>query len=131
MSTTATLSTTHASQTSSPLTSLQCAQEYAALQNALQAGDLAAARRAYDTFWQEVAAQTESGRLFVPNAQTGHDLQAVGHSLRSANIPSAQRAFVMFHQNMLGAESNVPSKFSKPAAPYPARRQFHGSNSDR
>jgi hypothetical protein len=107
MSTTAIASKTHASQTNIPLTSSQCAQDFAALQNALQAGDLAAARRAYEQFWHEVARQNGPIQLFVPNAQTGYDLQAVGSSLNSANIPGARRAFAMFQKDMLGAEPGI------------------------
>jgi hypothetical protein len=108
MSTAAIASTNHAPQTKIPLTSSQCAQDYATLQNALQAGDLAAARRAYNGFWEEVARQNGPIQLFVPNAQTGYDLQAVGSSLNSANIPGARRAFAMFQKDMLGAEPNTP-----------------------
>jgi hypothetical protein len=109
----------HAPQTNIPLTSSQCAQDYAALQNALQAGDLAAARGAYEVFWQEVATQAGSAQLFLPNAQTGYDLQAVGNSLNSANIPGAQRAFAMFQKDMLGAEPSIPHQIlhaSRPTA---------------
>jgi hypothetical protein len=46
MNITATASTIDAPQTNIPFSSSPCAQAYAALQNALQAGDLAAARGA-------------------------------------------------------------------------------------
>jgi hypothetical protein len=117
MSTTAIASTTHAPQTNIPLTSSQCAQDYAALQNALQAGDLAAARQAYELFWQEVGRQTGPTHLFVPNAQTGFDLQAVGSSLDSANIAGAQRAFAMFRKDMLGAEPSIPHQILQASRP--------------
>jgi hypothetical protein len=73
------------------------------LQNALQAGDLAAARGAFAEFWQGVATQTGTDHLFLPNPQTSHALQAVGNSLNLANIPGAQRAFAMFRMDMMGA----------------------------
>jgi hypothetical protein len=99
---------THAPQTNIPISSSQCAQNFAALQNAVQAGDLAAARGAYAMFWQDVAAQEGPGRLFVPNAQTGHDLQAVGISLSSADMPGARRAFAMFQRDMLAPVQSPP-----------------------
>jgi hypothetical protein len=124
MSTAAIASTTHAPQTKIPLTSSQCAQDYAALQNALQAGDLAAARRAYELFWKEVARQNGPTQLFLPNAQTGHDLQTLGSSLNSANIPGARRAFAMFQKDMLGAEPNIPSQMLHPSRPSSATPQL-------
>jgi len=93
--------TTHAPQTNIPISSSQCAQNFAALQNAVQAGDLAAARGAYEMFWRDVAAQDGPDHLFLPNAQTGHDLQAMGLSLSSADIAGARRAFAMFQMDML------------------------------
>jgi len=110
MSIIATASTTHASQIKIPLSSSQCAEDYAALQNALQAGDLAAARGAYDVFWQNVATKAGPARLFIPNVQTSHDLQALGHSLKSANMHGAQRAFAMFQKDMLEAEPSTPEQ---------------------
>jgi hypothetical protein len=107
MNTSAIASTTHAPQTKIPLSSSQAAHDYAALQNALQAGDLEAARGAYAAFWQDVATQAGPAHLFVPNAQTGHDLQAMGHSLSVANIAGAQRAFAMFQVDMLRAEPSA------------------------
>jgi hypothetical protein len=99
---------THAPQTHIPISSSQCAQNFAALQNAVQAGDLAAARGAYEMFWRDVAAQDGPGQLFLPNAQTGHDLQAMGTSLNSADIAGARRAFAMFQRDML-APVQAPS----------------------
>jgi hypothetical protein len=92
---------THAPQTQIPILSSQCAQNFATLQNAVQAGDLAAARGAFAMFWQDVVTQEEPGRLFLPNAQTSHDMQAVGLSLSSADIAGARRAFAMFQRDML------------------------------
>jgi hypothetical protein len=98
----ATASTTHAPQTHIPNSSRQqCAQDFATLQNAVQAGDLAAARGAYATFWEDVVAQDGPGQLFLPNAQTGHDLQAVGISLNSGDMAGARRAFAMFQRDTL------------------------------
>jgi hypothetical protein len=108
MNTTAFVSTIHASQTKIPLSSSQCAEDYAALQNAVQAGNLAAARGAYDAFWQDVATQAGPAHLFLPNVQTSHALQAVGNSLNSANIPGAQWAFAMFQKDMLEAAPSAP-----------------------
>jgi hypothetical protein len=101
-------STTHATQTKIPLSSSQCAQVFATLQNALQAGDLAAARRAYAVFCQDVAAQAGPACLFLPNAQTGHDLQTLGNSLNGANMPGAKRAFAMFLMDMLHSSPSTP-----------------------
>src|SRR5580704_13884560 len=92
---------THAPQTNIPILSSQCAQNFATLQNAVQAGDLAAARGAFTLFCQDVATQEGPGHLFLPNAQTSHDLQAVGMSLSSANMAAARRAFAMFQRDML------------------------------
>jgi hypothetical protein len=103
-------STTHAPQTKIPLSSSQCAQNFATLQNALQAGDLSAARRAYAVFCQDVAAQTGAACLFLPNAQTGHDLQTLGNSLNLANIPGAKRAFAMFLMDMLSTGPSTPKQ---------------------
>jgi len=93
--------TSHDPQTNIPITSSQCAQDFAALQNAVQAGDLDAARGAYAMFWRDIARQDGPGHLFVPNAQTCHDLQAVGLSLNTANMAGARRAFAMFQRDML------------------------------
>jgi hypothetical protein len=57
MNTMAIASTTYASQTNISISSSQRAQNFAALQNAVQAGDLATARGAYAKFWQDVASQ--------------------------------------------------------------------------
>jgi hypothetical protein len=109
-------STTHAPQTHIPISSSPCAQNFAALQNAVQAGDLAAARGAYAMFCQDVATQDGPGYLFVPNAQTSHDLQAVGISLNSADVAGARRAFAMLQKDMLAPVQTPPFKFSTPAA---------------
>ena len=101
---------THAPQTHIPISSSQCAQNFAALQNAVQAGDLAAARGAYEMFWRDVAAQDGPGQLFLPNAQTGHDLQTLGNSLNLANIPGAKRAFAMFLMDMLSTGPSTPKQ---------------------
>jgi ABC-type uncharacterized transport system permease subunit len=117
MNITTIVSTTHAPQTKIPLTSSQCAQDYATLQNALQAGDLAASRGAYEVFWQAVATQAGPAHLFLSNAQTGYDLQAVGNSLNSANISGAKRAFAMFQKDMLGGEPNIPHQILRTSRP--------------
>jgi hypothetical protein len=116
MNTIAIASATHAPQTNIPISSSQCAQNFAALQNAVQAGDLAAARGAYAMFWQDVATQEGPGHLFLPNAQSGHDLQAVGISLNSADVAGARRAFAMFQRDMLAPVQAPSFKFSTPAA---------------
>ena len=97
-----TASITHAPPPNIPISTSQCAQGFAALQNALQAGDLAAARGAYAGFWQVVAPPTGASRMYLPNAQTSHDLQTVGDSLNSANLAAARWAFAMFQKRMLG-----------------------------
>jgi len=113
----ATASSTHAPQTNIPnLSSQQCAQNFATLQNAVQAGDLAAARGAYATFWQDVATQDGPGHLFLPDAQTGHDLQAVGISLSSGDMAGARRAFAMFQRDTLTPVQAPRFEFSKLAA---------------
>ncbi|HEV7926831.1 MAG TPA: hypothetical protein VGR14_15835 [Verrucomicrobiae bacterium] len=114
----ATASSTHAPQTHIPnLSSQKCAQDFATLQNAVQAGDLAAARGAYDTFWQDVATQDGPGHLFLPNAQTGHDLQAVGISLTSGDMAGARRAFAMFQRDTLTpVQSSARFEFATHAA---------------
>jgi hypothetical protein len=106
----------HAPQTNIPISSSQCAQDFAALQNAVQAGDLAAARGAYAMFWQDIAKQDGPGRLFLPNAQTGHDLQAMGLSLNTADMAGARRAFAMFQRDMLAPTQAPAFAFSTPAA---------------
>src|SRR5665213_495411 len=88
----------YAPKTNIPILFSPGAQNFSALQNAVQAGDLAAACGAYAMFWQEVAAKGASGHLFLRNAQTGHDLQAVGISLTSANMAGARRAFAMLQR---------------------------------
>jgi hypothetical protein len=100
--------TTHAPQTNIPISSSQCAQNFAALQNSVQASDLAAARGAYAMFWQDVATQGGPGHLFLPNAQTGHDLQAMGLSLKAADMAGARRAFAMFQRDMLAPVQAPP-----------------------
>jgi hypothetical protein len=47
--------TTYAPQSKNPLPSSQGAEDFASLQDALQAGDLAAACGVYARFWQEAA----------------------------------------------------------------------------
>jgi hypothetical protein len=96
---------THAPQTNIPIFSSPCAQNFATLQNAVQAGDLAAARGAFTMFWQDVVTKEGPGHLFVPNAQTSDDLQAVGLSLSSADMAGARRAFAMFQRDMLTPET--------------------------
>jgi len=98
---------THEPRTNIPISASQCAQGFAALQNALQAGDLAAAREAFAGFWQEVAKQTGPSHLFLPDAQTSDDLQAVGHSLTSANMTAARWAFALFQKDIFGAGNSL------------------------
>ncbi len=113
----ATASSTHAPQTNIPnLSRQQCAQNFATLQNAVQAGDLAAARGAYAMFRRDVATQDGPGHLFLPNAQTGHDLQAVGVSLTSGDIAGARRAFAMFQRDTLTPVQSTRFDFLNPGA---------------
>ena len=91
----------HDPQAEIPISSSQCAQNFAALQNAVQAGDLAAARGAFTLFWENVVNKDGPGHLFLPTAQTSHDLQAVGVSLSTADMAGARRAFAMLQRDML------------------------------
>jgi hypothetical protein len=102
MNVTAIASTTHALSTNIQIELGQSAGDFAALQKALEAGDVTAARRAYALFRQDVATQAGPATLFSANSQAGHDLQAVGNSLSAADIGGAQTAFAAMERDMSG-----------------------------
>jgi hypothetical protein len=86
-------SPTHEFQTSIQMAHPQNARNLAALQNAIQVGDVATARAALSAFQQDVAGQIGPATLFAPDSQTGHDLQAVASSLKS-NRAAARPSFL-------------------------------------
>jgi hypothetical protein len=102
MNITAIASTTHALPTNIQIELGQSAGDFTALQEALQTGNLSAARRAYAVFRQDVATQAGPAALFSPNTQAGHDLQAVGNSLNAADIRGAQTAFGALERDISG-----------------------------
>jgi len=103
----ATASSIHEPQTNISISARRCAEGFAALQNALQAGNLAAAREAHAGFWEDVAMETRTRHLFLPDAQTSHDLQAVGHSLGSGDMAGARWAFAMYQKNLVDSSPDA------------------------
>jgi hypothetical protein len=108
MNITAIASTTHALPTNIQIELGPSAGDFAALQAALDAGDLAAARRAFALFRQDVATQAKPASLFSSNTQAGHDLQAVGNSLNAADIRGAQAALAAAERDVAGKASGSP-----------------------
>jgi hypothetical protein len=95
-------STTHALPSNIQIELGQSAGDFAALQTALGAGDLVAARRAFALFRHDVATQPGPANLFSPNTQAGHDLQAVGNSLNAADLGGARTALAAVEREMGG-----------------------------
>jgi len=102
MNITAISSNPHALATNIQIELGQSAGDFAALQSALQAGDLVAARRTWGAFRQDVAAQGGPASLLSPNSQAGHDLQAVGNSLNAADLGGARTALAAVEREMGG-----------------------------
>lgn len=89
-------------------------QDFEALQNTLQSGNLNAAQRAFAAFQQDVqktAQMAGANSIFSPGTQASKDLQDVGGQLRSANLPGAQKAFATLLQDIQTAgqsPANLP-----------------------
>ena len=68
----------------------QRAEDFTALHNTLQAGNLAAAQSAFAAFQQDVQKTAQlagPASLFGPGTQASKDLQNLGNALKSANKP--------------------------------------------
>jgi hypothetical protein len=81
-------------------------QDFTALQNALQSGNVATAQRAFAAFEQDLqkaSALTGPSSLFAPGTQTSKDLQTLGDALKTADLAGAQRAFATLKQDIQSA----------------------------
>ena len=88
-------------------------QDFDALQNTLQAGNLSGAQIAFGAFLQDVQKTAQvagPASLFGPGTQASRDLQTLGGALRSANLAGAQKAFAILQQDIqiAGQSGNSP-----------------------
>ena len=78
-------------------------EDFATLQNTLQAGNIPAAQSAFAAFLQDVqktAQMAGPASLFGPGTQASKDLQALGSALKSADLTGAQKAFATLEQDI-------------------------------
>jgi hypothetical protein len=83
----------------------QRAQDFKALSNALQSGDLSGAQQALTAFQQDVQNVSKSSpwsQLFGQNTQAGNDLKTLQNALQSGDLTGAQQAFASLKQDIQG-----------------------------
>ncbi|HAM73060.1 MAG TPA: hypothetical protein DCM86_15585 [Verrucomicrobiales bacterium] len=80
----------------------QLFKDLKALRSALKAGDIDAAKAAYDKLQKDIAASAKSGGTpkIDPNSQAAKDLAAIGTALESKDIQAAQNAFASFGKDL-------------------------------
>ncbi len=91
----------------------QRSQDFEALQNMLQSGNLGGAQQAFAAFQQDVqktAQLSGSSSLFAPGTPASRDMQTLGGALSAANLQGAQRAFATLLQDIQNAgPASTPS----------------------
>lgn len=96
-------------------------QDFQALQNNLQAGNLSGAQTAFGAFLQDVHTTSQAAgasSLFAPGTQASRDLEALGGALKSANLPGAQKAFASLEQDIQSIAGTTATS-SLPRAHHP------------
>ena len=89
----------------------QRAQDFNALQSALQSGDLSGAQQAFAAFQKDMpasaqAAQTaQTNSASTPNSQGAKDFQALQSALGSGDLSGAQQAFASLQKDLQSAGS--------------------------
>jgi ribosomal protein S20 len=89
----------------------QRAQDFKALQSALQSGDLSGAQQAFAAFQKDMpasaqAAQTaQANSASTPNSQGAKDFQALQSALGSGDLSGAQQAFASLQKDLQSAGS--------------------------
>ena len=82
------------------------AQDFKALQTALQAGDLSGAQQAFATLQKDQPASSQAAQTAnapSQNSQGAKDLQALQGALTSGDVSGAQQAFAALKQDIQGA----------------------------
>jgi hypothetical protein len=95
----------------------QRSQDFAALQNNLQSGNITSAQRAFAAFLQDVqktSVGAGSGNLFAPGTPASRDLQTLGSALKSANLNGAQQAFAALQQDIHAQGQTGPAPTPAP-----------------
>ncbi len=88
--------------------------DFKSLQDALKNGDLAGAKKAFDSLQKsaQLNGQDPTGQLFGPNDQLNADFKAVGDALASGNLTDAKTAFAKLQQDMQAARDAAEAKKS-------------------
>ena len=98
-------STTHSCSPDVQNPFAQRAQDFKALSNALQSGDLASAQQAFDAFQQNIPnnPSSQTGQNSNQTSPLGKNLQALQSALQSGDLSGAQQAFATLKQDMQSA----------------------------
>jgi hypothetical protein len=100
-------------------------QDFNALQNALQSGNISNAQSAFAAFLQDVqatASKAGPNSLFHPGSQPSKDLDALGSALKSANLSGARTAFAALTQDIQTSPQPVSGE---PLAIAPPHHHLH------
>jgi len=84
----------------------QGAQDFKALQSALQSGDLSGAQQAFATLQQDLPSSTQTTKSTATSSQTtptAKDFQALQSALSSGDLSGAQQAFASLKQDLQSA----------------------------
>jgi hypothetical protein len=83
---------------------VQFVNDFNAIGNALQSGNLSSAQSALATFQQDLPgnAQTPSNQPFGNNTQANADYQSLAGALQSGDLVSAQKAFASLQNDLEG-----------------------------
>jgi hypothetical protein len=92
-------------QASDPSSFKQRSQDFKALANALQSGDLSSAQSAFAAFQKDLpsSSQANSSQPFGQNSQANTDFQTLQNSLASGDISGAQSAFTALKKDLKSA----------------------------
>ena len=97
----------------------QRTQDFTALQNALQSGDLADAQKAFASFQQDIKGSGQaSGRHHHhgagQNGQLTKDVAALQDALQTGDVTSAQKAFATFQKDIQNLRNARQAQHSRP-----------------
>jgi len=90
-------------QTNAPTPWQQRAQDFKALANALQSGDLTGAQQAFAALQKDQPGSTSTTSASGQNSQASNDFQSLQNALQSGDLSGAQQAFASLKQDLQGA----------------------------
>jgi hypothetical protein len=92
-------------QATDPSSFQQRSQDFKALANALQSGDLSSAQSAFAAFQKDLpsSSQASSNQPFGQNSQANKDFQTLQTSLGSGDMSGAQSAFTALQKDLKSA----------------------------